>query len=216
VLDGVGRQRDRPLVARERRLVEQRLEQLQPAKRTRGRRGHDGRSHRERRGTDEPSVYRRFRVSASVTVARRGTRPPWTTSGSAGRDRCFATNGAVRGRPRRRPPRCRVGRIWAAADARRRLPRRCSCVALPMIVFGAAQGEGLASARSAPPASRVPEPGCRPAITRNCRVFSRPSPLSPFSDALRHAGKNEIQQLSGFAGYGETRTRTGDTTIFRA
>jgi hypothetical protein len=34
-------------------------------------------------------------------------------------------------------------------------------------------------------------------------------------DLLRHAGKNEIQQLSGFAADGETRTRTGDTTIFR-
>ena len=31
---------------------------------------------------------------------------------------------------------------------------------------------------------------------------------------IQHAGKLEIQQPSGIAGNGETRTRTGDTTIF--
>ncbi len=34
------------------------------------------------------------------------------------------------------------------------------------------------------------------------------------ADLVPHPGNNEIQQLSGFAGDGETRTRTGDTTIF--
>jgi hypothetical protein len=34
------------------------------------------------------------------------------------------------------------------------------------------------------------------------------------ADLVQHPGTNEIQQISGFAGDGETRTRTGDTTIF--
>ena len=106
----------------------------------------------------------------------------------------------------------------AAADTRRGPPRRCSYIALPMIVFGIGQGgpglSTLATARHR--RNRAPEPGVgRPAITRNCSEFSRPSPFHPlFADAHRHAGKNEIQPLSGFAEYGETRTRTGDTTIF--
>ena len=33
-------------------------------------------------------------------------------------------------------------------------------------------------------------------------------------DLAQHPGNHEIQQLSGIAGDGETRTRTGDTTIF--
>jgi hypothetical protein len=32
---------------------------------------------------------------------------------------------------------------------------------------------------------------------------------------IQHAGKFEVQQPSGIAADGETRTRTGDTTIFR-
>jgi hypothetical protein len=74
VRDGVGRQRDRPLVARQRRIVEQ----LPPAKRTRGRRGHDGETRRERRGA-EASAYRRF-AYVRASRARPGTRPPWTIS----------------------------------------------------------------------------------------------------------------------------------------
>jgi hypothetical protein len=35
-----------------------------------------------------------------------------------------------------------------------------------------------------------------------------------FADLVQHPGNNEIQQLLGFAADGETRTRTGDTTIF--
>ena len=35
-----------------------------------------------------------------------------------------------------------------------------------------------------------------------------------FADLVQHPGNNEIQQLPGFAADGETRTRTGDTTIF--
>ena len=85
-----------------------------------------------------------------------------------------------------------------------------------MIVFGIGQGwlqhartagtAGIAhaGARRRSSSDYAELPGVQPAIP-----FS-----SPFSDALRHAGKNEIQQLSAFAGYGETRTRTGDTTIF--
>jgi hypothetical protein len=44
-----------------------------------------------------PGCYR-FRLTASVSHAR-VRRLAWTTSGSAGRDRCFATNGAVCGGP---------------------------------------------------------------------------------------------------------------------
>jgi hypothetical protein len=46
--------------------------------------------------------------------------------------------------------------------------------------------------------------------------FSAPSPFHPlFEDEARYAEKSEIQYLCVFSGDGETRTRTGDTTIFR-
>jgi hypothetical protein len=58
--------------------------------------------------------------------AGRHARPLRTTSRSAGRDGCFAMNGAVRGQVRQPPSHCRGGRIRAAAATRRRRAHRCS------------------------------------------------------------------------------------------
>ena len=54
---------------------------------------------------------------------------------------------------------------------------------------------------------------------RGLPLFQPARPKSGGSQAqignrIQHAGKPEIQQPSGFSGDGETRTRTGDTTIF--
>ena len=58
-------------------------------------------------------------------------------------------------------------------------------------------------------------PVASPGVTRDCQRFSRPSPFHPlFEDRTRYAGNSEIQHPWGLAGDGETRTRTGDTTIF--
>jgi hypothetical protein len=58
----------------------------------------------------------------------------------------------------------------------------------------------------------------RPGVTTDYRRSSPPSPSgasqAQFADFVQHPGNNEIQQLAGFAGDGETRTRTGGTTIF--
>ena len=60
---------------------------------------------------------------------------------------------------------------------------------------------------------RVDSPG----VARSCQRFSRPSPFHPlFEDRARYAGNSETQRPRGFAGDGETRTRTGDTTIFQS
>jgi hypothetical protein len=57
-----------------------------------------------------------------------------------------------------------------------------------------------------------------PAITGNYRCFSRPGPnrAIPGPDRESHLArrKPDIQQPCGIPGDGETRTRTGDTTIF--
>jgi hypothetical protein len=58
---------------------------------------------------------------------------------------------------------------------------------------------------------RVDSPG----VARNYQRFSRPSPFHPlFEYRVRYAGNSEIQRPRDFAGDSETRTRTGDTTIF--
>jgi hypothetical protein len=55
-----------------------------------------------------------------------------------------------------------------------------------------------------------------PAVTRGYGRFGRPGPYqAQFEDPVQHAGNSEIKHSSGLAGDGETRTRTGDTTIFR-
>ena len=56
-------------------------------------------------------------------------------------------------------------------------------------------------------------------VTRDCGEFGQPGPNSnpvqaPSEDPVQHAGNNEIKHSSGPAGDCETRTRTGDTTIF--
>ena len=54
-----------------------------------------------------------------------------------------------------------------------------------------------------------------PGVTRDYQRCSRPSPFHPlFEDCDRYAGNSEIQHPWGLASDGETRTRTGDTTIF--
>jgi hypothetical protein len=66
-----------------------------------------------------------------------------------------------------------------------------------------------------PPDALSPRVGT-PGVTRHYQRFGRPSPFHPlFEDRARYAGNSEIQHSSGIAGDGETRTRTGDTTIFR-
>ena len=65
-----------------------------------------------------------------------------------------------------------------------------------------------------PPDALAPRVGT-PGVTRDYQRFSRPSPFHPlFEDCARYAGNSEIQRPRGFARDGETRTRTGDTTIF--
>ena len=62
-----------------------------------------------------------------------------------------------------------------------------------------------------------------PGMSSDCRglpVFQQPGQAhigrsqAQIENRIQHAGKPEIQQPSGIAGDGETRTRTGDTTIF--
>ena len=51
-------------------------------------------------------------------------------------------------------------------------------------------------------------------IAASARQAQSGASQAQFADLVQHPGNNEIQQLPGFAGDGETRTRTGDTTIF--
>ena len=140
---------------------------------------------------------------------RSPTRPQATTTRSAG-GRLLLGKGAVLAHRLAHPLAAESDESMSSgryADAGHR-------AAAPSIGRASPPALELTSARDESRGVSVTRAG-RPAITRNCREFSRPSPFHPlFADALRHAGKNEIQQLSGFAGYGETRTRTGDTTIF--